>query len=105
MARHPQKIGDVLSELMARRGYGRVQSGEALEAAWAEAAGSLELGPLVADFTRVGALRGGTLDVIVGNSTLMQELGFQKQLLLKSLAQRLPDQPIKNIRFRVETIR
>lgn len=96
MARGPQAIGNVLSELMARRGYGRVQSANALETAWREAAGSL-----AAKYTRPGQLRGGTLDVIVANSTLMQELGFQKSALLARLTDLLPDEGIKNIRFRV----
>ena len=99
MARGPQTIGNVLSELMARRGYARVQSAEAYEAAWREAAG-----PLAAKYTRPGQLRRGTLEVVVANSTLVQELGFQKSGLLKSLAELLPDEAIKNIRFRVGNI-
>jgi hypothetical protein len=105
MTRRPQRIGDILSELMARQGYARVQSGAALADAWRQAAGTLEVGPLAADQTRAGALRRGTLEVLVGNSALVQELGFEKQSLLKNLARLLPDLKIKDIRFRVETIR
>ena len=65
-------IGNVLSELMSRRGYARVQSAAAYDAAWREAAG-----PLAAKYTRPGLVRRGTLEVMVANSTLMQELGFQ----------------------------
>jgi predicted nucleic acid-binding Zn ribbon protein len=99
MARGPQTIGNVLSELMARRGYARVQSAAAYDDAWSAAAG-----PLVAKYTSVGQLRGGTLEVIVANSTLIQELGFQKQTLLKSLAKLLPDEGIKGLRFRVGNV-
>lgn len=99
MARGPQPIGNVLSQLMSRRGYARVQSAAAYEEAWREAAG-----PLIAAYTRVGQLRRGTLEIVVGNSTLVQELGFQKQTLLKSLAQRLPDEGIENLRFRTGSI-
>jgi len=99
VARGPKAIGDVLSELMARRGYARVQSAAAYEAAWREAAG-----PLAAQYTRVGLLRRGTLEVVVGNSTLVQELGFQKTELLKSLAGLLPHEGIKGLRFRVGNI-
>jgi predicted nucleic acid-binding Zn ribbon protein len=99
MARGPQTIGNVLSELMARRGYGRIQSAAASDAAWREAAG-----PLAAKYTRPGQIRRGTLEVVVANSTLMQELGFQKSELLKKLAESLPDEGIKNIRFRVGNI-
>jgi len=100
MARGPQHIGNILSELMARRGYARVQSGEEYAVAWREAAGEL-----IAAHSRVGSLRRGTIEVIVANSTLMQELGFQKPVLIKALAELLPNEGIKNIRFRVGTIR
>ena len=99
MAPAPQRIGDVLSELMARRGYARVQAGQAYEAAWNAAAG-----PLAAQYSRVGALRRGTLEVTVANSTLIQEFVFQKSEILKSLAERLPDQGIKDLRFRLGAI-
>ena len=99
MKRGPTAIGDVLSELMARRGFARVQSAANYEAAWREAAG-----PLVAQYTRVGQRRCHLLEIIVANSTLVQELGFQKQELLKSLAELLPDEGIKNLRFRVGNI-
>ena len=99
MNRGPKVIGDVLSELMARRGYARVQSAAAYDAAWREAAG-----PLAAEYTRVGQLRRGTLEVVVANSTLVQELGFQKRMLLKNLAELLPDEGIENLRFRVGNI-
>lgn len=99
MKRGPQAIGNVLSELMSRQGFARVQSAGAYDDAWREAAG-----PLVAAYTRVGQLRRGTLEVVVANSTLIQELGFQKAKLLKTLAELLPDQGIENVRFRVGNI-
>jgi predicted nucleic acid-binding Zn ribbon protein len=99
MGRGPKVIGQVLSELMSRRGYARVQGAAAYDAAWRAAAG-----PLAAEYTRPGQLRRGTLDVVVANSTLVQELGFQKQALLKALASLLPDEGIENLRFRVGEI-
>jgi hypothetical protein len=39
--------------------------------------------------------------VTVANSTLVQELSFQKPALLESLASLLPDEPIRDLRFRV----
>jgi predicted nucleic acid-binding Zn ribbon protein len=95
MSKGPQTIGNVLAELMARRGFGRVQSAANYESAWLEAAGSV-----MAKYTRVGQLRRGVLEVVVANSTLMQELGFQKPALLESLAKLLPDEGIKNLKFR-----
>jgi hypothetical protein len=95
----PERIGDILSQLMARRGFARVQSTEAYEAAWREAAGSL-----AARYSRVGQLRRGTLEVVVANSALIQEFGFQRATLLKTLNQLLPEQGIKDLRFRLGAI-
>jgi len=99
MRRGPQEIGGVVTELLARRGYARVQAAAAYETAWSEAAG-----PMVAKYTRLGALKRVTLVVVVANSTLMQELGFQKTALLESLARLLPDEGIENLRFRVGNV-
>ena len=95
----PQSIGNILAELMAQKGFGRVRGAEALEEAWREAAGELAAG-----YTRVGTLRRGKLEVIVANSMLVQELTYQKPALLKTLRERLPDEKIQDLRFRVGTI-
>jgi len=97
--RGPQAIGNVLSELMARRGFARVQSAAAYESAWRRAAG-----PVLAAYSRVGLLRRGTLEVVVAHSALVQELGFQKQSLLRALSELLPDEGITDLRFRVGNI-
>ncbi len=99
MAQRPLPIAEVLSELMARRGFARVRSAEALENAWREAAGEL-----LAGYSRAGEVRRGKLEVIVANSTLAQELTFQKAAIVKRLAERLPDQRIRDLRFRVGPI-
>lgn len=96
MARGPQRIGDVLSELNARHGFARVKSTAACEKAWRDA-----VGETAARYTRVGGVRRGKLEVTVANSTLVQELLFQKPALLKALARLLPDEPIRDLRFRV----
>ena len=96
MSRGPQRIADILPELMARRGYARIESAEAYDGAWGQAAG-----PLAANHSRVGSLKRGTLEVVVTNSVLIQELVFQKAQLLKTLNQLLPRQGIKDLRFRL----
>jgi hypothetical protein len=100
MPKGPETIGNILSELMARRGFARIQSIEALDAACRQAAG-----PLAAQYTRVGAIRRGVLEIIVANSTLVQELGYQKLDILATLQQLLPDEGIKCLRFRAGNIR
>jgi len=96
MARNPKSIGDILPELLARRGVARIKSAANYEEAWRQAAGDL-----VAKYTRIGQPRGGKLEVVVANSTLVQELGFQREMLLGKLAQLLPDERIDQLRFRV----
>jgi predicted nucleic acid-binding Zn ribbon protein len=95
----PKKIGDVLAELMARRGYARELSAAQFTDAWREAAGEL-----IARHTRVGMVKRGSLEVIVANSVLSQEITFQKQAILGHLTRLLPQERITNLRLRVGPI-
>jgi len=95
----PRKIGYVLTQLIARRGYAREQSSAALEAAWRDAAGK----PL-AGVTKAGNLRRGTLEVFVANNLLAQELGFQTDELVRKLEQLAPQEKITKLRFRIGAI-
>lgn len=95
MAKGPEPIREILAQLMAKRGFARVQSGAALEAAWKQVAGEM------AQFTRAGAVRRGKLEVTVSHSALVQELTFRKAALVSALKQALPDEKITDLRFRV----
>lgn len=95
----PHRMADVMAELLLARGYGRLTARAAFDEAWAQAAGAR-----VAERSRAGALRRGVLEVTVAHSTLAQELGFQKQELLARLRASLPDQTIRDVRFRVGTL-
>jgi predicted nucleic acid-binding Zn ribbon protein len=86
-------------DILSRRGYARERSAAACVEAWRTAAGDK-----IANQSRAGAIRSGTLEVLTANSTLVQELTFQKQELLKKLGELLPDQPIRDLRFRVGRI-
>ena len=99
MPRGPEPIRDILTELMARPGFARVQSSAALESAWSRVAGEL-----MSKYTRVGDVKRGKLEIVVANSTLVQEMTFQKQSLLAALKEALPDESIKDLRFRVGAI-
>ena len=92
----PQPIGDILAELMARKGFARARAEEAYQAAWKDA-----VGEPVAQYTRTGKLRRGLLEIFVANSMLIQELTFQKADLLESINQKLPDEKIRDLRFKV----
>jgi predicted nucleic acid-binding Zn ribbon protein len=94
-SREPQPISEILSRLMSRRGYGNRQIGAEWNQIWSAAAGQW------AGQTRVGKFSRGVLEVIVGNSSVLQELTFCKKQLLQSMQERAPHFPIKDLRFRV----
>lgn len=94
----PKKIGDVLTDLLAQRGYAQVASQEELQQGWSSAVGSLQ------KFTRAIEVKRGTLHVVVSNSVVMQELTFRKQDLVRLMAEALPDHNIKELRYKVGTI-
>jgi predicted nucleic acid-binding Zn ribbon protein len=96
--RGPKKIGDIVSNLLARKGYARVQAASACEEAWKEAAGKL------AAHSRPGLVKRGVLEVIFRNSAALQELTFQKKKLLKQLQQQLPEEQLTDVRFRIGSL-
>ena len=99
-SKKPQVIGELLGELFARRGYGRIGAQTAWNDAWAAAAGERFRAS-----SRVAGLRRGIFEVTVANSTLLQELVFEKARLRRELAASLPDEKITDLRFRVGQVR
>ena len=98
-SRGPKRIADVLSRLVARKGYGRLQATAEFQKAWAAAAGET-----LAKASSAGNIRRGKLEVIVENSAVAQELQFNKQRILKKLKTLLVDSVIHDLRFRVGAI-
>ena len=97
--RAPKRMADILSRLIARKGYGRLQSTAVFEEAWRTA-----VGELLAGQSHPGSVRRGTLEVIVQNSAVAQELQFNKQQVLGKLKKLVSDYIIHDIRFRVGAI-
>lgn len=97
--RGPQRIAEVVSSLLARRGYAQVKSTAECSAAWQHAAGK-ELG----QHSRAGSVKRGVLEVTVRNSAVLQELTFRKKQLLKRLTELAPERKIRELRFRVGAI-
>ena len=98
--RMPRKAGDLLSQLISRRGFTQNQFNEELQGAWQAA-----VGKRFSDKTRATVIKRGTLEVLVDSSPAMQQLAFSKSLLLEKMQTELPDARIKAIRFRVGRIR
>jgi len=97
-AKPPQKIGDVLTDLMARRGYAQVKSNEDCHQAWQQVVGKL------GKFTRAGDIKRGVLHVVVSNSVMMQELTFRKAEIVAAMDRALPQHQIRDLRFKVGKI-
>ena len=93
-----RRVGSLVNQLMARRGYAQAFAGEAM-------LGSIiaEVGDQIGKSCSVGKLRAGVLQVYVGDSATLQELNFRKRGVLKRLQKDMPDDKIKDVRFRIQT--
>jgi predicted nucleic acid-binding Zn ribbon protein len=95
--RGPRPLGDVLGELFAAKGYGRLRALGELEAAWNAAVGE----PACRQ-TRVAGVRRGVLTVTVAHPALVEELAaFRKRELLAAIRRDAPSARVQDIRFRV----
>jgi predicted nucleic acid-binding Zn ribbon protein len=97
--RPAKPMRDVLSQLLAKKGYAQVQTAASCGAAWREA-----VGEKVAADTRPGNVRRGILEVLVRNSSVLQGLAFEKTKIVKTLTKLVPEFQIRDVRFRVGTI-
>ncbi|PQO47647.1 DUF721 domain-containing protein [Blastopirellula marina] len=97
--RGPQGMGDLVAGLMARSGYAQIQSADALQEAWSQAAGQE-----IAAHSRAGNVNRGKFEVWVENSAISQAISFQKRQILKELQNILPDRRIEEIRIKVGRI-
>ena len=92
----PQKLGDLLSTLITRRGYAQQQTNEELSHAWLKT-----VGEGLSENSRTGQVRRGVLEILVSNSVALQELQFEKRSFLKRMKQLLPKHGIEDLRFRI----
>ncbi len=95
--RGPKPLSDILGELFASRGLGRLRALKELGDAWDAAVGE----PACRQ-TKLGEVRRGVLNVTVAHPALLEELAaFQKPALLAALRQNAPGTTVHDIRFRV----
>jgi hypothetical protein len=96
-ARGPKALADVLGELFAVRGYGRLHASSELEAAWDAALGEGFRGR-----TRLGDVRRGVLTITVDHPALLEELSaYRKGELLRALKATARGSTINALRFRI----
>ena len=96
--RKPKKPANLLSQLMARKGYGQEKSNNELQEVWERIATPLK------DFTKTGTVRRGVLEIFVTSPAITQQLEFQKKQLLAELNRQLPQNKISEIRFRIVNV-
>ncbi len=92
----PKSIADAMSGLLAKRGYAQTHSAAEIQDAWQKV-----VGPQFAGRTVSGKIRSGVLEVVVANSTILQELTFEKEKLLNDLVEIIPEKNIQDLRFRI----
>lgn len=98
--KRPRRIGDLLSTVMARRGYSELEASSEREKAW-----KAVVGERMSSYSRIGMIRRGVVEVAVANSAALQELTFRKAELIREMSVALPDQKIHDMRFRVRGLR
>jgi hypothetical protein len=97
--KEPSHGSKLISQLMARKGYGQTQVADHVEQQWQTAVG-LSLG----QSSRTGNFRRGILEVIVKNSSVMQELMFQKRNIIQRLNAESDRQQISDVKFKIGPI-
>ncbi|MCL2622913.1 MAG: DUF721 domain-containing protein [Planctomycetaceae bacterium] len=91
---HPERIGKIITRIMARRGFQRQISQELLEIAWTDT-----VGETLAGQTRLGTLRRGTLEIFVRHKIFEQELAFRQAELMQTLNIAVGDNKIKRLKY------
>ena len=93
-------LKDIIGRFLQTSGLARPGGAAELEAAWEEAVG------LGAEHTRIDAVRDSVAVVVVDSAALLAELAnFRKDELLAALQARVRGQFIRDIRFRVGSLK
>ena len=95
-ASSPKKMGDVLSQIIFKKGYGRTQSTGKIATAWNQS-----IDPRFHSTTKIGKISQGKVHVIVANSTVMNELLFSQSQIIVKLKKFLPDEKFTTLKLRV----
>ena len=94
--RAPKHGSELINQLLSRKGYGQTNATASLEQHWTEA-----VGHSLGNKCQPGVLRRGTLEIIVQNSSVLQEITFQKRKILQELQRRMQSLDIADLKFKV----
>ncbi len=95
----PPRVAEIMSKLLTKRGYANVQQKSELEEVWNKAAGEM-----ISKHTRPGKISRGTWEIVVRNSSMLQEISFQQTQILRAVQQAAPNQKIQKLKFKVGPI-
>ncbi|MFG0263374.1 MAG: DUF721 domain-containing protein [Novipirellula sp. JB048] len=93
-----RKIGSLVNQLIARRGYAQVAVVDEIQAAV-----SALIDERIRSNIRVGNLKRGVLEIYASDSVTLQELNFQKRPILKKIQKAHPNSKITDLRFRIQS--
>lgn len=95
----PERLSAAISEYITRRGFARVQGSSQLTSVWNQVAGER-----ISASTRVQGLSRGTLEIVVNNSALLNELvSFHRAELLTKMQAEYPDHKISELKFKLKS--
>ncbi len=94
----------VLNNLFARKSFSQTLVNDDLADAWNQSISEVKLSGKVQQKTRTANVRNGVLEILVANSSVHQELMFQKRKLLKLIQKKIDTQQITDLRFKIGAI-
>lgn len=95
----PKQAGNLVNQLMARRGIAQQQYNNELASTWDQV-----VGPQWNQLTKPANLNRGVLEILVANSLVNQQLTFEKKKLLEKMKQAMPEMNLKALRFSVGNV-
>lgn len=99
-----QKIGSLVNQLLARRGYAQIEATEQLHAVISSVLHSDLTEKQLGEQIIVGKISRGVLQVFAADSVILQELTFQKRSILKRIQKEMPQSNITDVRFKVQAL-
>ena len=94
--REPKHGSKLINQLMARKGYGQTNQATQLQRHWEEAVGNN-----LAERSSAGKIKAKRLEVTVENSSVLQELTFQKRKIIRKLQTSLKNETLTDLKFKV----
>ena len=93
-----RRLGSIVNQLMARRGYASAAATDEFLVSIVASVDQALRGSI-----QVGNLRQGVLQIYATDSVTLQELNFQKRVILKRIQTDMPHCQVKDLRFRIQT--